>query len=46
MKNKKIHIKIKIKNDPKQRVTWGFNPMTRIVPSKKIYSRKNYKISY
>jgi len=24
----------------KQRVTWGFNPVTRTVPSKKVYSRK------
>lgn len=30
----------------KQRVTWGFNPATRTIKSKKIYSRKNYKINY
>ena len=30
----------------KPRITWGFNPSTRIKPSKKIYSRKNYKIEY
>ena len=40
---KKITIKIpKIKS----RVTWGFNPTTRIIKSKKIYSRKNYRIDY
>jgi len=27
----------------KQRVTWGFNPITRVKPSKKCYNRKNYK---
>ncbi len=26
------------------RVTWGFNPVTRMVKSKKVYSRKNYKL--
>ena len=39
---KKIHIQITSK--PKTRVTWGFNPVTRKIPSKKIYSRKYYKI--
>jgi len=40
---KKIIIKIpKIKS----RVTWGFNPVTRTIKSKKLYSRKNYKINY
>ena len=40
---KKITIKIpKIKS----RVTWGFNPSTRTIKSKKLYSRKNYKIDY
>ena len=40
---KKITIKIpKIKS----RVTWGFNPSTRIIKSKKIYTRKNYRIDY
>ena len=33
---------IKIKK-PKQRITWGFNPVSRVVKSKKIYSRKNFK---
>jgi len=28
----------------KQRVTWGFNPTTRVVKNKKAYSRKNYKV--
>lgn len=27
-----------------QRITWGFSPVTRIKPSKKRYSRKNYKV--
>jgi hypothetical protein len=33
---------IKIKT-PKARVTWGFNPVSRVVPSKKRYTRKNVK---
>jgi hypothetical protein len=28
----------------KTRVTWGFNPATRVVKSKKVYSRKNNKL--
>ena len=40
---KKMTIKIpKVKS----RVTWGFNPVTRTIKSKKLYSRKNYKINY
>ena len=36
----KIHIKVpKIK----QRVTWGFNPITRTIKCKKSYSRSVYK---
>ena len=27
----------------KTRVTWDFNPVARVKPSKKIYSRKKYK---
>ena len=27
----------------KKRVTWGFNPVTRVVKSKKIYNRKRDK---
>lgn len=35
-----------IKNSEiKGRIIWGFNPVTRVKKSKKIYSRKNYKIS-
>lgn len=30
----------------KTRVTWGFNPVSRVKPSKKIYSRKKYKINF
>ena len=33
------------KSQIKSRITWGFNPVTRVKPSKKVYSRKNYKIS-
>ena len=36
---------IKIKK-PKQRVVWGFNPTTRVIKNKKVYSRKNYKVEY
>ncbi len=39
--NKEHAMKVK---KPKQRVVWGFNPITRVVQSKKRYSRKNYKI--
>jgi len=27
----------------KKRVTWGFNPATRVVKSKKVYCRKHYR---
>ena len=27
----------------KTRVTWGFNPVSRVKTSKKIYSRKSHK---
>lgn len=30
----------------KSRVTWGFNPSTRTIPSKKIYCRKNKSLEY
>ena len=36
-------IKLKIPKQ-KQRVTWGFNPTTRVVKNKKAYTRKNYKV--
>ncbi len=26
----------------KSRVTWGFSPVTRVVPSKKAYDRKKF----
>jgi hypothetical protein len=29
----------------KQRVTWGFNPQTRVIASKKKYNRKREKRS-
>ena len=35
-------MQLKIKK-PKTRVVWGFNPVTRVVPSKKIYNRKKHK---
>ncbi len=31
------------KSTIKHRVTWGFNPVTRVVPSKKNYNRKREK---
>lgn len=37
---------IKKISEIKQRVTWGFNPVTRVVKSKKVYSRKNHKVKY
>ena len=38
------HRKLSINSSQiKARVTWGFNPVTRTIKSKKIYSRKNYK---
>ena len=43
MKKQKLTIK---KSQIKTRVTWGFNPVTRTVPSKKLYSRKKYKLTY
>ena len=39
----KNNIIIKISHQ-KQRITWGFSPVTRVKPSKKHYSRKNYKV--
>jgi hypothetical protein len=36
---------IKLKKS-KKRVLWGFNPATRVVKNRKIYSRKNYKPEY
>jgi len=27
----------------KKRITWGFNPTTRVVQSKKVYNRKQSK---
>jgi hypothetical protein len=41
MKKKSLIIK---PTQMKTRVTWGFNPVTRTVKSKKTYSRKNYKL--
>ncbi|MEA3315155.1 MAG: hypothetical protein U9Q30_04810 [Campylobacterota bacterium] len=45
MKKQKIKFRINT-SEIKTRVTWGFNPVTRTIKSKKVYSRKNYKISY
>jgi hypothetical protein len=36
----KINIKI---SKIKQRITWGFNPNTRVKSSKKVYNRKKIK---
>lgn len=30
---------------PKARIKWGFNPATRVVPSKKVYRRAKAKRS-
>jgi len=43
MKKQKLTIK---KSKIKTRITWGFNPTTRTIPSKKLYTRKNYKVTY
>jgi hypothetical protein len=32
-----------MKNKTKQRVVWGFNPVTRVVKSKKLYNRQKSK---
>lgn len=34
----------KATNQFKNRVFWGFNPVSRVVKNKKAYSRKSYKI--
>jgi len=34
-----------LKSKPRKRVVWGFSPVTRVVPSKKVYSRKNITIN-
>ena len=34
---------MKKRNPVKKRVTWGFNPVTRVVPSKKGYNRTREK---
>jgi hypothetical protein len=36
-------MKIKISKRTKTRVVWGFNPVSRVVKSKKLYSRKKMK---
>jgi len=33
------------KSKPKKRAVWGFSPITRVVHSKKVYSRKNITIN-
>ena len=30
----------------KTRITWGFNPITRVVKSKKVYNRKKEKQNF
>jgi len=32
-----------MQNKIKQRVIWSFSPVTRVKPSRKIYSRKKFK---
>jgi len=36
-------IRLKIPKQ-KHRVTWGFNPTTRVVKNRKAYSRKKHKV--
>jgi len=38
-----MKIKINQKDIKKQRITWGFNPIERVVPSKKRYNRQKAK---
>ncbi len=40
MKKQKLAVE---RSKIKTRVTWGFSPVTRVVPSKKRYTRKNRK---
>ncbi len=42
MKTKKITKIQKVKT----RILWGFNPSTRVIKNRKIYSRKNFKLEY
>lgn len=39
----KISKKAQKKLNSQKRVTWNFSPITRVKPSKKIYSRKGKK---
>jgi len=38
-----FNIKIDKRSFKRHRITWGFNPVTRVVPNKKIYNRKKFK---
>ena len=40
-----IEKSVKKKNNIKHRITWGFNPATRTIPSKKVYSRKKSTVN-
>ena len=42
--NKERNMKEKRLHRSKRLIVWGFNPVTRVKPSKKIYSRKNKRI--
>ena len=35
---------MKKQKQPKARTTWGFSPVTRVVPSKKRYKRQDQKL--
>lgn len=39
----KMSKKERKKLDEEKRVTWGFNPFSRIIPNKKAYDRKKAK---
>ena len=38
--------KAKREADMTKRKIWGFSPVTRVKPSKKIYNRKKYEVDY
>jgi len=38
--------KAKRADDLAKRVTWGFSPVTRVRPSKKVYNRRKAKAQY
>ena len=47
IENMEDEMKKNSKRNPhkRSRVVWGFNPVTRVKPLKKRYSRKNYNVN-